>query len=308
LKWGTDQFCPYPFRFEVENNSLAGDKARESVKQSAEWWKAQIRDKLGENTVSQLANGLVNLASESGDLAMLGGDTAFDVIAALATCATGDNYCTRAQSDVAKKDAAAANVLNNIMNGDAWEGIKSTFIKASNGDQKALENVAGVLSSALIPAKSMSGGSTASKVIVKPVTPKAGAGGNWNVLDEIADPNVVKQSTPTGCGGACGEMLLKDRNIFVDQTQIGTGLKSPEQLARDLTKNGGSSWSGGFVGFEAYDALNKTGSWSAIMWDQGSKIGHWVVVKGTDSKGNVSIYDPWKGTSYKMTDKEFKGT
>lgn len=103
-------------------------------------------------------------------------------------------------------------------------------------------------------------------------------------------------------------MLLKDRNIFVDQTQIGTGLKSPEQLARDLTKNGGSSWSGGFVGFEAYDALNKTGSSSAMMWDQGSKIGHWVVVKGTDSKGNVSIYDPWKGTSYKMTDKEFKGT
>ncbi|PXW43874.1 filamentous hemagglutinin [Erwinia sp. AG740] len=137
---------------------------------------------------------------------------------------------------------------------------------------------------------------------------KAGAGGNWNVLDEIADPNVVKQSTPTGCGGACGEMLLKDRNIFVDQTQIGTGLKSPEQLARDLTKNAGSSWSGGFVGVEAYDALNKTGSWSAMMWDQGSKIGHWVVVKGTDSKGNVSIYDPWKGTSYKMTDKEFKGT
>lgn len=219
----------------VENNSLSGDQARESVKQSAEWWKAQIRDKLGENTVSQLANGLVNLASESGDLAMLGGDTAFDVIAALATCATGDNYCTQAQSDVAKKDAVVANILNSIMNGDAWEGIKSTFIKAANGDQKALENVAGVLSSALIPAKSMSGGSTASKVIVKPVTPKAGAGGNWNVLDEIADPNVVKQSTPTDCGGACGEMLLKDRNIFVDLTQIGTGLKSPEQLARDTT-------------------------------------------------------------------------
>ncbi|HFP4430715.1 TPA: hypothetical protein ACHGKB_004898 [Escherichia coli] len=53
---------------------------------------------------------------------MLGGDTAFDVIAALATCATGDNYCTQAQSDVAKKDAAAANVLNSIMNGDPWKG------------------------------------------------------------------------------------------------------------------------------------------------------------------------------------------
>ncbi|HAT8032279.1 TPA: hypothetical protein GF039_08190 [Citrobacter rodentium] len=295
-------------KVEVENNSLAGDKARESVKESAEWWKKQIRDKLGENTASQLANGLVNLASETGDLAMLGGDTAFDVVAALAACATGDSYCSQAKSDIAKKDAAAANVLNGIMNGDAWEGIKSTAVKAANGDQKALENVAGIISGAFIPAKLLPSGSSTAKVIVKPVEPKGGAGGNWNVLDEIVDPNVVKQSTPTGCGGACGEMMLKDRNIFVDQTQIGTGLKSPEQLARDLAKNSGSSWSGGFVGFEAYDALNKTGSWSAMMWDQGSKIGHWVVVKGTDSKGNVSIYDPWKGTSYKMTDKEFKGT
>ncbi|HAV9700848.1 TPA: filamentous hemagglutinin N-terminal domain-containing protein [Escherichia coli] len=295
-------------RNSVENNSLAGDKARESVKASAEWWKKQIRDKLGENTASQLANGLVNLASETGDLAMLGGDTAFDVVAALAACATGDSYCSQAKSDIAKKDAAAANVLNGIMNGDAWEGIKSTAVKAANGDQKALENVAGIISGAFIPAKLLPSGSSTAKVIVKPVEPKGGAGGNWNVLDEIVDPNVVKQSTPTGCGGACGEMMLKDRNIFVDQTQIGTGLKSPEQLARDLAKNSGSSWSGGFVGFEAYDALNKTGSWSAMMWDQGSKIGHWVVVKGTDSKGNVSIYDPWKGTSYKMTDKEFKGT
>lgn len=267
-----------------------------------------VRDRLGDNIASQLANGLVNLAAETGDLAMLGGDTAFDVIAALATCATGDSYCSQAQSDIAKKDAAAANVLNGIMNGDAWEGIKFTLIKAASGDQNALENIAGIISGVLMPAKVLPGGSTTGKVTVKPVTPKAGAGGNWNVLDEIADPDVVKQATPTGCGGACGEMLLKDRNIFVDQTQIGTGLKSPEQLARDLTKNSEGSWSGGFVGFEAYDALNQTGSWSAMMWDQGSKIGHWVVVKGTDSKGNVSIYDPWKGTSYKMTDKEFKGT
>ncbi|CAK6490098.1 hypothetical protein PANNVG_00798 [Pantoea sp. Nvir] len=52
---------------------MAGDKGREAVKENTEWWKEQIRDKLGENTASQLANGLVNLASETGDLAMLGG-------------------------------------------------------------------------------------------------------------------------------------------------------------------------------------------------------------------------------------------
>ncbi|GKX56134.1 hypothetical protein SOASR030_22460 [Leminorella grimontii] len=152
-------------RVEVENNSMLGDKGRESVKESAEWWKEQIRDKLGENIASQLANGLVIFASESGDLAMLGGDTAFDIIAALATCAAGDSYCSQAQSDIAKKDAAAANVLNGIMNGDAWEGIKSSFVKAANGDQKALENVAGILSGALLPAKILSSGGKNSLVI-----------------------------------------------------------------------------------------------------------------------------------------------
>lgn len=43
------------------------------------------------------------------------------------------------------------------------------------------------------------------------------------------------------------------------------------------------------------------------MWDQGNKMGHWVVVKGVDETGNVVINDPWKGTSYKMTTKEFNG-
>ncbi|MBT9186607.1 VENN motif pre-toxin domain-containing protein [Pectobacterium punjabense] len=34
----------------VDNNALSGDKARQSVKESAEWWKKQVRDKLGEGT------------------------------------------------------------------------------------------------------------------------------------------------------------------------------------------------------------------------------------------------------------------
>lgn len=137
---------------------MTGDAARQTVKESAEWWKEKVRNKLGENTASQLANGLVNLASETGDFAMLGGDTAFDVVAALAACATGDSYCSQAKSDIAKKDAAAATVLDGIMNGDAWEGIKTTLVKAADGDQKALENVSGILSGALIPAKSLPGG------------------------------------------------------------------------------------------------------------------------------------------------------
>jgi filamentous hemagglutinin len=181
----------------VENNSLAGDKGRESLQESKEWWKEQIRDKLGENTASQLANGLVNLAAETGDLAMLGGDTAFDLIAALATCATGDSYCSQAKSDIAKKDAAAK-VLDGIMNVDAWEGIKSTAIKAANGDQKALENVAGVLSGALIPAKSLSGGKSTGTAsagqhlddLIPSSTGKADTGKSVpSVPEKLAGPN-----------------------------------------------------------------------------------------------------------------------
>lgn len=135
---------------------------------------------------------------------------------------------------------------------------------------------------------------------------RGGAGGNWNVLDEIVDPNVIKQTAPTGCGGACGEMLLKDRGIFVSQIELGTELKSAERLVKDLNKHD-SNWNGGFVGSESFGALNKTGSWSAMMWDTGNKVGHWVVVKGVDKAGDVIIHDPWKGTSYKMTTKDFNG-
>lgn len=167
-------------RVEVENNSLTGDAARQSVKQSAEWWKEQVRNKLGKNTASQLANGLINLASETGDIAMLGGDTTFDVMAALAACATGDSYCSQAKNDIAKKDAAAANVLNGIMNGDAWEGIKPTAIKAANGDLEALENVAGKLFGVFVPAKVLSGEKSASTV-------STGKGTVTSVANDLSD-------------------------------------------------------------------------------------------------------------------------
>ncbi|RDT51759.1 hypothetical protein DXF93_24775 [Escherichia coli] len=58
---------------------------------------------------------------------------------------------------------------------------------------------------------------------------------------------------------------------------------------------------------DAY-SLNSTGSWNAMMWDSGNKVGHWVVVKGTDDLGNVIINDPFKGTRYTMTIDEFKDT
>ncbi|WP_305144376.1 VENN motif pre-toxin domain-containing protein, partial [Photorhabdus luminescens] len=145
----------------VENNSLLGDNARKSVKESTEYWKTQIRDKMGENLASQLTNGVLNAVSEASDFVMAGGDTVLDAAMALTSCATGDNYCNRAISDLSKKDQAAGKALNSLVNGETWNAIKDTATKASQGDQVALENLAGVLTSVIVPVKGLpTGGKT----------------------------------------------------------------------------------------------------------------------------------------------------
>ena len=136
--------------------------------------------------------------------------------------------------------------------------------------------------------------------------PKAGAGGNWDTINEKFDPDVVKQHTNTSCGAACAEMLLRDRDIFVNQTKFGTLPKSEKELARDLNAASNSNrWEGNPIDWDSLDALNRTGTWAAMMWENGNRIGHWVVVKGTDKKGNIIIHDPWQGTSYSMTRDNF---
>lgn len=155
------------------------------------------------------------------------------------------------------------------------------------------------------PAKALSGGNSTDAVNLAGM--KGGAGGNWNVLDEVIDPNVVKQVTPTSCGAACAEMMLKDRGILSSQIELGTELTSMTSLANKLNK-ADSGWVANNVSSSSFEALNNTGSWSAMMWDSGNKVGHWVVVKGTDDVGNVIINDPFKGTRYTMTINEFKDT
>lgn len=78
-------------------------------------------------------------------------------------------------------------------------------------------------------------------------------------------------------------------------------------LANKLNK-ADSGWVANNVSSSSFEALNSTGSWSAMMWDSGNKVGHWVVVKGADDAGNVIINDPFKGTRYTMTVNEFKDT
>ncbi|EYU13924.1 CdiA family toxin C-terminal domain-containing protein, partial [Photorhabdus aegyptia] len=133
----------------VENNSLAGDKARKTVKESKEWWQAQIREKLGDGTTSQMINGALNAVGDTGDFVMAGGDYALDGAMALASCATGSNYCQTALNDVEGKNQAVAGSVKSLMNGESWQAIKETAKKASEGDQRALEAMGSILISVM---------------------------------------------------------------------------------------------------------------------------------------------------------------
>ncbi len=137
----------------VENNSLSGDKARESVKQSTEWWKNQVREKLGEGKTSTAVNSVLGALNDAGDFALTGADYLFDGAAAITSCAIGDNYCQRALNDLEGKNQAVAGSVKSLMTGESWQAIKETAKKAGEGDQLASEKLGAAIASALIPGK-----------------------------------------------------------------------------------------------------------------------------------------------------------
>jgi filamentous hemagglutinin len=137
----------------VENNSLSGDKARESVKQSAEHWKNQVRDKLGEGTTSSIANGIINALADTGDAALGGADYAADAAMALASCAAGDSYCGTAMNDLAGKNQAVADSVKALMQSETWSVVADTIKQASEGNQAALEATGGMLAGIILPGK-----------------------------------------------------------------------------------------------------------------------------------------------------------
>ncbi|HAX4401351.1 TPA: hypothetical protein JZE73_004188, partial [Escherichia coli] len=102
---------------------MAGDKARESVKQSAEWWKTQVRDKLGDGASSAIANGIINVIADSGDTAIGSADYVGDAAMALASCATGESYCDKALSDLAGKNQAVADSVKALMQSETWSAV-----------------------------------------------------------------------------------------------------------------------------------------------------------------------------------------
>jgi filamentous hemagglutinin len=146
---------------------------------------------------------------------------------------------------------------------------------------------------------------------------QVGAGGNWPTIDEVVDPKVVKQQDDLSCGAACGQMLLQDRGINVDQSTVaretGGVPVSPASLKSGLTAldpEGTHTWVGGTIpgetGAQTIQSLSRKGSWAAILWDgPNARMGHMVVVDGMDNADRVLIRDPWNGTSYKMRLRDF---
>lgn len=102
-----------------------------------------------------MTNGILNAIAETGDVVLFAGDSAFDATAAVVTCGLGDSYCQQAISDLNKKDQAVSNAVNALTSGESWEAVKDTVNKAAEGDQKALENLAGMLTTILTPAKAL---------------------------------------------------------------------------------------------------------------------------------------------------------
>ncbi|AIR62543.1 hypothetical protein LH23_18345 [Cedecea neteri] len=142
-------------RVEVENNSLSGDKTRESVKKSAKVWKDLVRDKLGEGPLSAMVNSVINAAADTGDTALATTDYGADAAMALTACAVRDNYCDKALSDLSGKNQAVADYITALMKSETWSAVAGTVVQAWNGNQAAVEATGGVLASILVPGKKL---------------------------------------------------------------------------------------------------------------------------------------------------------
>ncbi|WP_252515311.1 hypothetical protein [Candidatus Pantoea bituminis] len=116
----------------MENNSLSGDKARETVKQTANTLKNQVRDKLGEGTLSSIVNSIIGAAADTGDAVLGTTDYGADETMALTACAVGDGYCNQALSDLAGKNQAAADTLKALMKSETWSAAAEAVDWAEN--------------------------------------------------------------------------------------------------------------------------------------------------------------------------------
>ncbi|WP_244922703.1 hypothetical protein [Xenorhabdus cabanillasii] len=107
----------------------------------------------------------------------------------------GINYCQQARGDLHKANETVNTIFNSIVNGDLWEDVKSTVVKANNGDQQALEDVATLIFDTVSPSKFSSFKNTTPMkvngvvriVITEPTTNmKPNIGGYQTVTNEVS--------------------------------------------------------------------------------------------------------------------------
>ncbi|MHC5675644.1 papain-like cysteine protease family protein [Nostoc sp.] len=141
----------------------------------------------------------------------------------------------------------------------------------------------------------------------------SGAGGNWQVIDEVDDPTVIKQQDSLSCGPACAEILLKALGVNdISQERIASVSGTPvnvyilAQSIQELDNDTSRKWIEGSLDIpgandeELLEVLMSTGFWIAELREQRSRLGHLVVVNGFDTDGRLCIRDPWNQTQYKM--------
>ncbi len=146
----------------------------------------------------------------------------------------------------------------------------------------------------------------------------SGAGGYWQIIDEVTDVSVIQQQDAVSCGPACAEMLLRDfgisnvsQEVIAQLTGVPVNVQALAQVLNQLAGLGERMWIGGGFAIEGAEeaevlaVLISTGSWIAELRETGKRLGHLVVVDGYDGEGRIRIRDPWEGTRYKIEPEEF---
>ena len=139
---------------------------------------------------------------------------------------------------------------------------------------------------------------------------KAGAGGNWKRFDEKFDETIVRQ-TDLSCVSAVGEMLLRERGVFVSQDEIRDIIGMPsyfEALERCLNQfdfsEDGKFWKGFPTDENSLLELLKTQSIGVILVEP-HHLGHAVVVEKMTNSDVFQIKDPFDQTAYTMRQTDF---
>ncbi len=137
---------------------------------------------------------------------------------------------------------------------------------------------------------------------------RIGAGGNWTRHDEEFDDSIVRQTTGVSCMSAAGEMLLRQRGIYVSQDEIRGIIGEPsyvKALADCLNHydkaDDNKEWLGIATDEESLRKLLDGSDLAIVLLEQPLSMGHAVVIAGKTNIGMVKILDSFDQTSYKMS-------